>query len=166
MNWIRLLRHQAGMTQQALAVRAGTSQPTVAMYESGAKSPTLSTIRKLSACVGLDPVISFIPRITREDRRSLAYHQVIADKLEKDPAAVINKAQLNLDELERRQPGAQGLLQRWKEWLQLPPHALSERMRDLGMEAREMRQVTPFAGLLTARERADVLKQLRRDIDA
>lgn len=166
MNWVRLLRHQAGVTQQALAVRAGTSQPTIAMYESGAKSPTLSTIRKLSACVGLDPVISFTPRMTREDRRSLAYHQVIAAKLEKDPEAVINKAQMNLDELERRQPGAQGLLQRWEEWLQLPPQALSERMRDLGMEAREMRQVTPFAGLLTARERAGVLKQLRKDIDA
>ena len=58
------------------------------------------------------------------------------------------------------------LEQRWKEWLQLPPQALSERLRDLGMEAREMRQVTPFAGLLTARERAGVLKQLRKDIDA
>ncbi|MCZ6793951.1 MAG: helix-turn-helix transcriptional regulator [Planctomycetota bacterium] len=48
-----MLRRTAGVTQSALAEAAGTSQPTVAAYEKGRKSPTLSTVRRLAESVGL-----------------------------------------------------------------------------------------------------------------
>lgn len=48
---IRHARTNAGLTQAALAARAGTSQPALARYEAGANLPTLPTLeRLLSAC--------------------------------------------------------------------------------------------------------------------
>ena len=42
MEPVQLIRAAAGMTQRQLADAAGISQPTVAAYESGTKSPTLA----------------------------------------------------------------------------------------------------------------------------
>src|ERR671915_2271991 len=48
---IRRARARAGLSQTQLAARAGTSQPALARYESGATLPTLPTLeRLLSAC--------------------------------------------------------------------------------------------------------------------
>jgi uncharacterized protein len=48
---IRRARTDAGMSQATLATRAGTSQPALARYETGAVLPTLPTLeRLLSAC--------------------------------------------------------------------------------------------------------------------
>lgn len=48
---LRAARVDAGLTQAEVARRAGTSQPAVAAYESGRRTPTLPTLaRLLSAC--------------------------------------------------------------------------------------------------------------------
>jgi uncharacterized protein len=48
---IRRARRDAGLSQSELAVLAGTSQPALARYETGATLPTLPTLeRLLSAC--------------------------------------------------------------------------------------------------------------------
>ncbi len=48
---IRDARRAAGVTQLAVAERAGTAQPAVAAYESGARTPSLATLeRLLDAC--------------------------------------------------------------------------------------------------------------------
>lgn len=48
---IREAREKAGLTQSDLAIRAGTSQPAVARYETGVVSPSLNTLdRLLRAC--------------------------------------------------------------------------------------------------------------------
>ena len=48
---IRSARHAAGITQMEVAERAGTTQPAVAAYESGARTPSLTTLmRLLGAC--------------------------------------------------------------------------------------------------------------------
>ena len=78
MNIIRQLRLQARVTQQVLAQRAGTSQSAIAAYEVGKKSPTLRTLEKLASAVNLDVETRFVPRLTRVERRSLAYHQAVA----------------------------------------------------------------------------------------
>jgi DNA-binding XRE family transcriptional regulator len=51
-NAINVLRHLAGLTQQELAARAGTAQPTIAAYEASRKSPTLRTLEKLARAAG------------------------------------------------------------------------------------------------------------------
>ncbi|MBU0507184.1 MAG: helix-turn-helix transcriptional regulator [bacterium] len=163
MEVIRRLRFQAGVTQQELASKAGTSQPTIALYESGAKSPTFSTLKKLAASVDLDLIIHFTPKLTREDQRSLAYHQAIAKKIQKNPEITIERARNTLKRMSQKNPYAKALFNKWKQWLTLSVEELIQRILDPGIEARNMRQVSPFAGLLSPKERMQILKRFRKE---
>ena len=60
---IKDVRARAGLTQAALAHAAGTSQPTLAAYESGAKSPSVRTLDKIVRAAGfsLDAVLHTAP---------------------------------------------------------------------------------------------------------
>lgn len=162
MNPIKELRLIAGLTQQQLAERAGTSQATIALYESGGKSPTLATLRKLSSAAGREVGVVFHPPLTREDARSLLYHEAVAGKLRRDPSAVLERARHNLERMKVQSPGTASLLRRWERWLRSPVDELIANMLDLGVRARDMRQVTPFAGVLTPGERTAAIRRFRR----
>lgn len=64
---LRRARLDAGLSLRELAARAGTSHPTIAAYEKGAKTPGAATfLRLLEACgYGADIVLS--PRIRERD---------------------------------------------------------------------------------------------------
>ena len=49
---LRAARRGAGLSQQELARRAGTSQATVSAYENGRKQPTVDTFHRLLAATG------------------------------------------------------------------------------------------------------------------
>lgn len=49
---LRRARLRAGLTQAALAARAGTSQATLSAYESGSKQPSIETLTRLLAGAG------------------------------------------------------------------------------------------------------------------
>ena len=158
MNPIRTLRRRAALTQAALARAAGTSQPTIAAYEAGDRSPTLRTLEQLAAAAGLEATVDFMPPLTREDRRSLALHRAIAERLAKDPDRVLAQARRTLARMQASSPEASPLLREWSVLLERPVSALLPVLGDPGPWARELRQVTPFAGVLTARERAAVYR--------
>lgn len=163
MHPIRLLRKLAGLTQVELAEAAGTSQPTIASYEAGRKSPTLRTIRRLAEAGGVEVAVQFHPPFTREDRRSLHLHGAIARRLEQEPAATVARARRTLSLMRERHPEAEPLLREWSALLDRPVAELVAVLMDPGMRARELRQVTPFAGILSARERAEVYDGFRRE---
>jgi transcriptional regulator with XRE-family HTH domain len=50
---LRGARHRAGLTQAALARRAGTSQATISAYERGRKEPSVETLSRLLAASGV-----------------------------------------------------------------------------------------------------------------
>ena len=145
---------------------AGTSQSAIAAYETGAKSPTLRTIEKLANSLGLEMVTTYMPRLTREDHRSLAFHDAVTEILQKTPAPVLLRARNNLQKMARLHPGARMLFTRWSAWLALPVEELVSNMLDPAPLAREMRQVSPFSGLLNAERRASILRQFRTEHDA
>lgn len=159
MNPVRTLRERAAVTQAALARAAGTSQPAIAAYEAGRKSPTMSTMERLAAAVGLEAAVDFVPPLTREDRRSLALHRAIAARLAADSPPVLARARRNLERMAAAAPRSQ-LLREWGVLLQRPVPALLPVLSDPAPWARELRQVTPFAGVLTAAERAGVYRSL------
>ena len=74
------VRRQAGLSQEALAARAGTSRPTLSAYEHGRKSPTLATVERLLDSAGFElvaePRVRFTERPTRRGRP-----MVVADRL-------------------------------------------------------------------------------------
>lgn len=51
---IRDARRRAGLTQRQLARRAGTSHSTLAAYETGAKSPNVTTLDRLVRAAGFE----------------------------------------------------------------------------------------------------------------
>jgi transcriptional regulator with XRE-family HTH domain len=150
------------MTQAALAKAGGTSQPAVAAYEAGRKSPTMGTVERLAESVGLEATVEYHRPMTREERRSLALHQSIADRLRSDPEAVIARAKSTLDLMLAGSAGSSPFLREWKVLLERPPEALMSVLTDRDPWARELRQVTPFAGILTASERARVYREFSR----
>ena len=54
---LREARIEAGLTQADVAERASTSQPAVAAYESGSRTPVLATLARLLAACGREIVL-------------------------------------------------------------------------------------------------------------
>ena len=162
MNPIRDLRECCGLTQQQLADAAGTSQSTVAAYEGGRKSPTWRTMERLAQSTGCHLEVCYLPPLTREDRRSLALHAAIVARLRDDPPAVLANARASLARMRALHPGARLLLNEWRLLLRRPLAALLPVMLDPAPWSRELRQVTPFTGILSARERAEVYRAFAR----
>jgi hypothetical protein len=126
----------------------------VAAYESGRKSPTLETLRRLVRSVGLEMIVEFHPPLTREERRSVFLHGRIASRLAQDPVGALAQARTTLARSLEQHPGAARLLREWEMILDRPVEEIIPLLTDPRPHARELRQVTPFAGILSAAERA------------
>ena len=104
--------------------------------------------------------------LTREDRRSLAFHAAIAEKLRRNPAPVVAKGRANLARMSILHPNRAALLDqalaRWDEWLDLPPASLAERIKGEGEMHVYMRHVSVFAGVLSPDERNRIIRSTRR----
>lgn len=100
--------------------------------------------------------------LTREDRRSLALHAAIARRLLERPDATIAHARVVLQTMRTANPDAQALLNAWGTLLEGPLAAVLAVLADPSEQARELRHATPFAGILTPRERAEVYRAFAR----
>lgn len=163
MNPIRLLRDRSDLTQAELAEAAGTSQPTIAAYEAGRKSPTLRTLGRLAKAAGLEATIAFHPPMTREERRSLHLHRAIARRLERAPELVLSRARDTLSLMRGLHPEVESLFREWGGLLDRPVSELVPALLDPSPRGRELRQVTPFAGVLTSGERTEVYHSFREE---
>ena len=63
------MRIAAGLTQEELAARTGSTQPAIAHLENGHRVPTLSTLRKFALALGRDVTI-VVPCADEECRLS------------------------------------------------------------------------------------------------
>lgn len=90
MRWMgiaRLIRHarrDAGITQLQMARRAGTAQPAVAAYESGARTPTVATLERLLDTCEHDLEMRARPRVRRGAASLEQLAQTIAEDLGED----------------------------------------------------------------------------------
>jgi transcriptional regulator with XRE-family HTH domain len=161
MNPVLVIRSVTGWTQSRLAGMAGTSQPTIAAYEGGSKSPTWRTITGIAQAAGLTcyPFVG-VP-FTRDQARSLVLHQAIAEQLSADPERVLSVARTNIAVMVELHPDAAALLDEWDQVLQLPVARIVSTMLDPSEHGRDLRQVTPFAGVLTAEKRTEVYRRFR-----
>ncbi len=81
---IRHARHTAGITQVELARDAGTAQPAVAAYESGARTPGIATLERLLDACEHDIEVLARPRIRRGSASLAELAPTIADDLQED----------------------------------------------------------------------------------
>lgn len=59
------VRNRAGLTQEQLARKMGTTQPVVARLESGRTRPSMRTLERLAEATGSRLLISFEPRVAK-----------------------------------------------------------------------------------------------------
>jgi hypothetical protein len=85
------------------------------------------------------------------EERSLAYHRAIADRLAGDPA-ILDRARVRVRGWLGARPGTH-IATSWAEVLDRPIPEIIAFLTDTGERARELRQSTPFAGVLDPRER-------------
>lgn len=98
-------------------------------------------------------------RLTRDQRRSLWLGYAIAGKVVADPEHALVKARRNLARLQETHPrgGVSRRLSEWERLLDGPVHQVLEILTSPSPRARELRQNSPFAGVLSERERKAVL---------
>jgi hypothetical protein len=91
------------------------------------------------------------------ERRSLAMHRAIADRLRADPA-LIDKARARVAAWRANGEVHTDYVDAWERLLALCLDELCAQLVDPGEHARALRQVSPFAGVLSARERWSILQ--------
>ena len=99
-------------------------------------------------------------RLTRDQRRSLWLSHAIAGKLVADPQGVLDQARTNLANLHQvhRRGQAARWLDEWDRILASPVEDILYVLTSRSPRSRELRQNSPFAGVLTDEERLTALE--------
>jgi excisionase family DNA binding protein len=102
-------------------------------------------------------------RLTRDQRRSLWLAYAVAAQIVTDPDAARASARANVKQMRKAARGqAQRWLDEWERLLDGPVEELLDNLTSRSPKGRELRQNSPFSGLLTTDERAAVLTAWRR----
>ena len=103
------------------------------------------------------------PELTRDQRRSLWLHRAIAGRIAEDPERHIQTARRNLAVMTAAHPRGRAALQllQWETLLASPVEAVLDVLCSPSPESADLRQNTPFAGILTDPERSTVLAAFR-----
>lgn len=91
-------------------------------------------------------------------RRSLAYHQAIAERLD---GRVVADARERLERLLAEGHLHRHYAARWRETLDLPLDRIAEAITADTQDARDLRQNSPFAGVLNEQERRRIIETVR-----
>jgi excisionase family DNA binding protein len=103
-------------------------------------------------------------RLTREEEKSLRLHQALLTRMLTEPNAVLLKARNNLDRwhsMHRRDGMTVRYLEEWQRVLDSGLDAIVDVIISPSQEARELRQNSPFAGVLPNETRLQVLRTFK-----
>jgi Homeodomain-like domain len=145
---------------QMLAASKRRSEAVLALSAEG------MPVRRIAEVTGVSPAVvqrllekarSSRPHLERrEERVSYELHRAVAEKVSDDPQPVLGKALTNLQRLaaRARDPYARGLVAEWRSLVDGGDlNRLIEVMLDPAERGIDLRQMTPFAGVLTQEER-------------
>ncbi len=172
---VRRGRLAAGLDQRDLAAGLGVSPMTLRRLESGQGSSlalALAALQRVGAHVDIkspgvvdrrrapSPTRTGVVLERNEERVQFELHRAVARRLRTNPAAVVTKARANLDRVRQNVSGprARAWVEDWARALDGPLSALIElclRQDEYGID---MRQVSPFAGVLTTDERMAAIR--------
>ena len=100
----------------------------------------------------MEPIYSDHGRV---DERSLAMHQLVAQKLRADPA-LLDKARENLRRWQSTEGSPSQTLAEWENILSFPASRVAQFLEERSDRATRLRQSSPFAGILTEAERQTI----------
>ena len=115
-NAIAAARRAAGLTQQELAERAGTSQSAVARLERGRSSPTLATVERLAAAAGCILRVELLPATTPDPVVDAYKRDVDRTLLRENLRKSVDERLASLDELQQFDAEIQRAVRRAKPW--------------------------------------------------
>lgn len=103
------------------------------------------------------------PTLSRDERQSLWLHAAVAGRLAVDPPGTLGRARQNLELLDRMHPSGMSAhwLSAWRSVLDSGPEATLQTLTSVSPTAIELRQNSPFAGVLADAERLSVLTAFR-----
>ena len=144
-------------TQQAARVLGCSRQHVVDLCESGrlpyARIGTHRRLRRTDV-----EALTSTRTVRREALRSLWLHRAVAGKFVADPPAAIALARRNLVRMLEVEPRTQPYVEAWVRLLDAGAESVLEAMTSTSMEAIDLRQNTPFAGILSEAERQAILR--------
>lgn len=94
------------------------------------------------------------------EERSLAYHAAIAARLAREPG-LLESARARVHAWLQHGPTAPHYAREWAVVLEDTPESIAAFLVDRSERACELRQSTPFAGALSARERWEIWRDVR-----
>ncbi|MBN4047602.1 helix-turn-helix domain-containing protein [Acidimicrobiaceae bacterium AH-315-P05] len=153
-------RRELGLTQGQLADLAATSRERINTYEREQVSPQSDTLERVLA--SMHSQLTVVSALTFEERRSLAMSTAVAAKLRENPALVMAKGSENIERMRSIGPGEQRWVDVWESVLALGAGPVEALLTSLDQFARDLRQSSPFAGVLSEDERRKVLHGLHR----
>jgi excisionase family DNA binding protein len=148
-------------TTEAAALLGVSRQHVVNLCERGVLTYIKAGAHRRLRRVDLDALTR--PKLTRDQERTLWLHHLVAARLVIHPAETIDKARQNLHTM--RQAHAAGTASRWIDsWqniLDEGPDRILDILVSRSPEAVELRQNSPFAGVLPVDERQAALAAFR-----
>ena len=96
--------------------------------------------------------------LSRDQARSLFLHAAVAQELRSCGTEGIEIARRNIARMRSVNPHASPLLDEWERILQGTIDQIIACMLDPSVHGQDLRQVTPFSGILTPTQRADVYR--------
>lgn len=153
-------RETLGLTQGQLAERAATSRERINSYERGRVHPTADTLERVLNALGCE--LAAVSTLTYEERRSLAVSEAVARRLVAEPEAVISVARRNIERMRDAATHEHPWLDIWQGLLDLGPAYVATMLTSKDQFARDLRQSSPFAGVLTDDERLAAVRNIKR----
>lgn len=157
---------EAGVSQSELSRVSGVHQPSISQMISGRIEMSDEQLDRLMSCMGrrLEVVRrAVVPSLTRSEHRSWRLHRQISTSLNRSqleewrPTLTHNLSRLR--EGVRGQPHERNL-ERWESLIESEDvPGLHRVLTGLDRHSIEMREVSPFSGLLSPDERRNVLQR-------
>lgn len=149
-------------TGEAAALLSSTRQHVVDLCERGDLPYTLVGRHRRVRRGDIEAIRTRTERMTRDQRRSLWLAYATAGRITVDPAGSLAIARRNLDTMRARSRGeARRWLDEWERLLDGPIDTLLDVYTARSLRGRELRQNSPFAGVLSHDERERALRAWR-----
>lgn len=164
---LRQVMFETGTTQSGLARLSGVHQPSISQFLSAKVDLSDDQLDRLLSCMGYRLEVvrrAVIADLTRAERRSWTLHRQLSTHLTRSTLSQWRPIILaNLERLRgavRGQPHIRNL-DRWEALVDATDVVgLHRVLTGLDRDSIEMREVTPMSGLLSERERLEVLEKV------
>lgn len=166
---VRARRTRLGISQRAAARVCGIPQPMLSRIESGQTDPGVTTLARVLAGLGAELHLELKSleagkEKRREKHRSLWLNRLVVGELTRDPDRALAIARDNITrwrEIHARRPAILAALNRWSEILDEGVESIVATLTGQSEEAEDLRQNSPFAGVLSQEQREQALASFR-----